>query len=46
MSEWGIDFKEITTIPPDPDGRKQHGVESFNVIDHGTSMLLSAQSLH
>lgn len=43
MSEWGIDFKEITTIPPDPDGRKQHGVESFNVIDHGTSMLLSAQ---
>jgi hypothetical protein len=46
MSEWGINFKEITTIPPDPDGRKQHGVESFNVIDHGTSMLLSAQSLH
>lgn len=43
MSEWGIDFKEISTVPPEPDGRRQHGVECFNVIDHGTSILLSAQ---
>lgn len=43
MSVWGIDFKEISTVPPEPDGRRQHGVEAFNVIDHGTSILLSAQ---
>ena len=43
MSEWGIDFKVVNTIPPEPDGRRQHGVECFNVLDHGTSILLSAQ---
>ncbi len=43
MSEWGIDFKDISSVPPEPDGRRQHGVECFNVIDHGTSILLSAQ---
>jgi transposase InsO family protein len=43
MSEWGIDFKDVSTVPAEPDGRRQHGVEAFNVIDHGTSILLSAQ---
>jgi hypothetical protein len=43
MSEWGIDFKEVSTLPPESDGRRQHGVEAFNIIDHGTSILLSAQ---
>jgi len=43
MSKWGIDFKDVTTIPPESDGRRQHGVECFNVVDHGTSILLSAQ---
>jgi hypothetical protein len=43
MSVWGIDFKEVSTVPPEPDGRRQHGVESLNVVDHGTSILLSAQ---
>jgi hypothetical protein len=46
MRVWGIDFKEVNTIPPELDGRRQHGVECFNVVDHGTSILLSAQSLH
>jgi hypothetical protein len=43
MSEWGIDFKDVSTIPAEPEGRRQHGVECFNVVDHGTSLLLSAQ---
>lgn len=43
MRVWGIDFKDISTVPPELDGRRQHGVECFNVIDHGTSILLSAQ---
>lgn len=43
LQEWGIDFKDISTIPPEPDGRQQHGVEAFDVVDHGTSILLSAQ---
>ena len=32
MSEWGIDFKDISSVPADPDGRQQHGVEAFNII--------------
>ena len=43
LREWGIDFKEVSSVPAEPDGRRQHGVECFNVIDHGTSILLSAQ---
>ena len=43
MSVWGIDFKEVSTVPPEPDGRRQHGVAAFKVIDHGPSILLSAQ---
>ena len=43
LREWGIDFKEVSSVPAAPDGRRQHGVECFNVIDHGTSILLSAQ---
>lgn len=43
MLVWGIDFKEVTTIPQDPDGRRQHGVECFNTVDHGTSLVLSGQ---
>ena len=41
--EWQIDFKDVTTVKVEPGGKKQHVVEVFNVVDRGTSILLSAQ---
>jgi len=38
-----IDFKDVTTVPADPDGKRQHVVETCNFIDAGTSILLQAQ---
>ncbi|BCL79940.1 transposase family protein [Ktedonobacteria bacterium brp13] len=42
MSCWQIDFKDVSTVPADPDGKRQHVVETLNVIDVGTSVLLDA----
>lgn len=40
MSAWQIDFKDISTVPPDPNGKQQHVVEVLNVVDTGTSILV------
>jgi len=43
MTCWQIDFKDIGSVPPaDPDGKRQHVVETLNLIDTGTSVLLDA----
>ena len=42
MIHWEIDYADITTIPADPDGKKQHAVEMLNVIDRGTSILVDS----
>jgi hypothetical protein len=33
----------VTTVPADPDGKRQHVVETCNFVDAGTSILLQAQ---
>jgi hypothetical protein len=33
----------VTTVPSDPDGKRQHMVETCNFVDAGTSILLRAQ---
>ncbi len=43
MSRWQWDFKDATTVPADPDGKRQHGVEVLNTVDEGTSVLVDAQ---
>jgi len=43
MSEWQIDFKDISSVPPDPQGKQHQVVEAFHVMDTGTSVLLDAQ---
>ena len=43
MSRWQLDFKDATTVPPDPDGKRQHVVEVLNTVDEGTSVLVEAQ---
>jgi transposase InsO family protein len=43
MSHWQLDFKDASTVPADPDGKRQHVVEILNVVDEGTSVLVEAQ---
>jgi transposase InsO family protein len=41
MQHWQLDFKDASTVPTDPHGKKQHVVEILNIIDKGTSVLLA-----
>ncbi len=43
LEEVQMDFKDVTTVPPAPDGKQQHMVETCNFVDAGTSILLQAQ---
>ena len=40
MISWQVDFKDVTTVAPEPDGKRQHGVETLNMVDVGTSILV------
>jgi len=42
MTRWQIDFKDVGSVPADPDGKRQHVVETLNILDTGTSILLDA----
>src|SRR5438874_2227440 len=37
MSQWQLDFKDASTVPPDPFGKRQHGIEVLTIIVEGTS---------
>ena len=43
LQSWQLDFKDASTVPPDPDGKRQHVVEVLNTVDVGTSLLIDAQ---
>jgi hypothetical protein len=43
MTAWQLDFKDVSTVPADPDGKQQHVVEVLNTVDMGTSILVNAQ---
>lgn len=40
MESWQMDFKSVTTIPAMIDGQLQHPIETLNVVDVGTSILV------
>jgi len=42
MTCWQLDFKDVSTVPADPHGKRPHVVETLNIIDMGTSVLLDA----
>lgn len=42
MSVWQLDFKDVSSVPADPSGKQRHVVETLNIIDTGTSILLDA----
>ncbi len=42
MTVWQLDFKDVSSVPADPEGKHQHVVETLNILDTGTSVLLDA----
>ena len=42
MANWQMDCKDVGSVPADPEGERQHVVETLNIIDTGTSVLLDA----
>jgi hypothetical protein len=43
LEEWQLDFKDVSTVPPGPEGKRQHIVETLDSVDAGTSLVLKAQ---
>jgi Integrase core domain len=43
LSHWHLDVKDASTVPADPDGKRQHVGEVLNTVDEGTSVLVGAQ---
>jgi len=43
MVAWQADFKDVSSVPADLQGKQQHVVETLNLVDSGTSVLLDAQ---
>ena len=41
LTSWQLDFKDVSTVPSEPDGKRQHGVEALNCVDCGTSLLVA-----
>jgi Integrase core domain len=43
LAVWQLDCKNVSTVPGDPEGKRQHVVETLNCVDSGTSILVDAQ---
>jgi hypothetical protein len=41
--EWGMDFKDVSSVPADPVGKQQHVVEILNLVDHGSSVVVASE---
>lgn len=41
MLVWQIDFKDVTSVKAEPEGKQGHAIEVLNVIDTGSSVLLA-----
>ena len=41
--EWGMDFHDVSTVPADPEGKRQHVVEILNMVDHGSSAVVASK---
>lgn len=42
LTSWQLDFKDASTVPPEPEGKQQHVVAILTVVDVGTSLLLTS----
>jgi len=43
LTSWQLDFKDVSSVPGDPEGKRGHVVETLDYVDCGTSLLLEAQ---
>jgi hypothetical protein len=43
LTQWQLDFKDASTVPADPEGKRMHVVEVLDTLDVGTSILLGAE---
>ncbi len=43
MTHWQMDFKDVSTVPAEEGGKKQHVVETLNLVDKGTSILVASE---
>jgi transposase InsO family protein len=43
LTQWQVDFKEVSSAEAAPEGKQQHRLEIFNVIDQGSSFWLHAE---
>jgi hypothetical protein len=43
LTAWQLDFKDVSTVPAEPEGKRQHVVEALNCVDCGTSLVLGTQ---
>jgi integrase-like protein len=43
LTSWQLDFKDVSSVPADPEGKRAHVVEVLDTVDVGTSILLAAQ---
>jgi hypothetical protein len=41
LVHWQLDFKDVTSVPADPAGKRQHAVEALNCVDCGTSLAIA-----
>ena len=41
MTAWQIDFKDVTSVKPEGGDKKMHWVETLNIVDSGTSILVA-----
>ncbi|MCP4486035.1 MAG: hypothetical protein GY820_01740 [Gammaproteobacteria bacterium] len=44
MEEWQLDFKDVGTVSEDASEKQMHLVETLNIVDCGTSILLDNQA--
>jgi hypothetical protein len=42
MAVWQLDFKDVSSVPADLEGKQKHVVEVLDTVDMGTSILLGA----
>ena len=38
-----MDFHDVSTVPANPEGKQQHVVEIFNLVDHGSSAVVASK---
>jgi hypothetical protein len=41
LTSWQLDFKDVSSVAAEPDGKRQHAVEALNCVDCGTSLLVA-----